>query len=126
MKLSSVLCGRRVLVRCWHGPELAGLQAQDEGVADRLDDARRDDDRRGAEDVLRRTHALGRLAPEPDPQAHDLPALGIEQQLVDSTDRHARRVDHGTAYDIAWQGKADAAGMRAAIELAAKLVGRGG
>ncbi|HVJ18254.1 MAG TPA: 4-hydroxythreonine-4-phosphate dehydrogenase PdxA, partial [Polyangiaceae bacterium] len=33
-------------------------------------------------------------------------------------------VDHGTAYDIAWQAKADPGGMRAAIELAAKLVGR--
>jgi 4-hydroxy-L-threonine phosphate dehydrogenase PdxA len=30
-------------------------------------------------------------------------------------------VDHGTAYDIAWRGKADARGMIAAIELAAKL-----
>jgi 4-hydroxythreonine-4-phosphate dehydrogenase len=33
-------------------------------------------------------------------------------------------VDHGTAYDIAWQGKAEADGMRAAIALAAKLVER--
>jgi len=32
-------------------------------------------------------------------------------------------VDHGTAYDIAWTGKADAGGMRAAIDLALKLVG---
>jgi 4-hydroxythreonine-4-phosphate dehydrogenase len=30
-------------------------------------------------------------------------------------------VDHGTAYDIAWHGKADASGMIAAIELAEKL-----
>jgi 4-hydroxythreonine-4-phosphate dehydrogenase len=30
-------------------------------------------------------------------------------------------VDHGTAYDIAWQGKADPRGMIAAIELGAKL-----
>jgi 4-hydroxythreonine-4-phosphate dehydrogenase len=30
-------------------------------------------------------------------------------------------VDHGTAYDIAWQGKADASGMRAALELAARI-----
>ncbi len=30
-------------------------------------------------------------------------------------------VDHGTAYDIAWSGKADPRGMIAAIELAAKL-----
>jgi 4-hydroxythreonine-4-phosphate dehydrogenase len=30
-------------------------------------------------------------------------------------------VDHGTAYDIAWQGKADARGMIAAVELATKL-----
>jgi 4-hydroxythreonine-4-phosphate dehydrogenase len=33
-------------------------------------------------------------------------------------------VDHGTAYDIAWQGKADASGMRAALELAARLLAR--
>ncbi len=33
-------------------------------------------------------------------------------------------VDHGTAYDIAWQGKADASGMRAALELAARLIAR--
>jgi 4-hydroxythreonine-4-phosphate dehydrogenase len=31
-------------------------------------------------------------------------------------------VDHGTAYDIAWQGKADAAGMKAALELGARIV----
>ena len=30
-------------------------------------------------------------------------------------------VDHGTAYDIAWQGIADAAGMRAAMELGRRL-----
>jgi 4-hydroxythreonine-4-phosphate dehydrogenase len=30
-------------------------------------------------------------------------------------------VDHGTAYDIAWQGKADPHGMLAALELATKL-----
>jgi 4-hydroxythreonine-4-phosphate dehydrogenase len=30
-------------------------------------------------------------------------------------------VDHGTALDIAWQGKADASSMLAAVELAAKL-----
>jgi 4-hydroxythreonine-4-phosphate dehydrogenase len=33
-------------------------------------------------------------------------------------------VDHGTAYDIAWKGRAEASGMRAALELAARLVGR--
>jgi 4-hydroxythreonine-4-phosphate dehydrogenase len=33
-------------------------------------------------------------------------------------------VDHGTAYDIAWQGKADPSGMRAALELAARLIAR--
>ncbi len=32
-------------------------------------------------------------------------------------------VDHGTAYDIAWQGRADASGMRAAIDLGIKLAG---
>jgi 4-hydroxythreonine-4-phosphate dehydrogenase len=31
-------------------------------------------------------------------------------------------VDHGTAYDIAWQGKADAEGMVAALELGARIV----
>lgn len=30
-------------------------------------------------------------------------------------------VDHGTAYDIAWQGVADAAGMRHAVKLAGRL-----
>ena len=30
-------------------------------------------------------------------------------------------VDHGTAYDIAWKGEADASGMRAALELAARI-----
>jgi 4-hydroxythreonine-4-phosphate dehydrogenase len=35
-------------------------------------------------------------------------------------------VDHGTAYDIAWQGRADAAGMLAAMRLAAKLARAGG
>ncbi len=35
-------------------------------------------------------------------------------------------VDHGTAYDIAWQGRADAGGMLAALELAKRIVlGRG-
>jgi 4-hydroxythreonine-4-phosphate dehydrogenase len=33
-------------------------------------------------------------------------------------------VDHGTAYDIAWTGKADPSGMIAALEMAVKLVGR--
>jgi 4-hydroxythreonine-4-phosphate dehydrogenase len=31
-------------------------------------------------------------------------------------------VDHGTAYDIAWRGQADAAGMLAALRLGARLV----
>lgn len=31
-------------------------------------------------------------------------------------------VDHGTAYDIAWRGRAEASGMTAAMELAARLV----
>jgi 4-hydroxythreonine-4-phosphate dehydrogenase len=30
-------------------------------------------------------------------------------------------VDHGTAYDIAWRGKADPAGMLAALALGARL-----
>lgn len=31
-------------------------------------------------------------------------------------------VDHGTAYDIAWRGRADEGGMRAALELAGRIV----
>jgi 4-hydroxythreonine-4-phosphate dehydrogenase len=31
-------------------------------------------------------------------------------------------VDHGTAYDIAWQGRADAGGMLAALQLGARIV----
>jgi 4-hydroxythreonine-4-phosphate dehydrogenase len=31
-------------------------------------------------------------------------------------------VDHGTAYDIAWRGRAEPAGMRAALELGARIV----
>jgi 4-hydroxythreonine-4-phosphate dehydrogenase len=31
-------------------------------------------------------------------------------------------VDHGTAYDIAWRGRADASGMLAALKLAVRLV----
>lgn len=34
-------------------------------------------------------------------------------------------VDHGTGYDIAWQGKADASGMRAAMDVAARLARAG-
>jgi 4-hydroxythreonine-4-phosphate dehydrogenase len=34
-------------------------------------------------------------------------------------------VDHGTAYDIAWTGQADASGMIAAVELGAKLAQAG-
>jgi 4-hydroxythreonine-4-phosphate dehydrogenase len=30
-------------------------------------------------------------------------------------------VDHGTAYDVAWKGKADPGGMAGALELAARL-----
>ena len=30
-------------------------------------------------------------------------------------------VDHGTAYDIAWTGRADASGMIAAVQLAERL-----
>ena len=32
-------------------------------------------------------------------------------------------VDHGTAYDIAWQGVADGSGMSSAMKLAARLLG---
>jgi 4-phospho-D-threonate 3-dehydrogenase / 4-phospho-D-erythronate 3-dehydrogenase len=34
-------------------------------------------------------------------------------------------VDHGTAYDIAWQGKANSTGMEEAIKVAVSLSGRG-
>jgi 4-hydroxythreonine-4-phosphate dehydrogenase len=33
-------------------------------------------------------------------------------------------VDHGTAYDIAWKGQADARGMLAAMRLALRLIQR--
>ena len=32
-------------------------------------------------------------------------------------------VDHGTALDIAWQGKADATSLRQAVALAARMAG---
>ncbi len=35
-------------------------------------------------------------------------------------------VDHGTGYDIAWKGRADATGMLRAVELAKRLSIRGG
>lgn len=35
-------------------------------------------------------------------------------------------VDHGTAYDIAWQGRADPGGMLAALELARRILGGAG
>ena len=35
-------------------------------------------------------------------------------------------VDHGTAFDIAWQGKASPASLIAALRLAARLCGGGG
>ncbi len=35
-------------------------------------------------------------------------------------------VDHGTAFDIAWQGKADVSSLIQAVKLAAKLAGAGG
>jgi 4-hydroxythreonine-4-phosphate dehydrogenase len=34
-------------------------------------------------------------------------------------------VDHGTALDIAWQGKANASSLFSALRLAAKLAGAG-
>jgi 4-hydroxy-L-threonine phosphate dehydrogenase PdxA len=34
-------------------------------------------------------------------------------------------VDHGTAFDIAWQGKADATNMAAAIAYGRRLAGAG-
>jgi len=53
-----------------------------------------------------------------------LVAFGDAVNVTLGLSRVRTSVDHGTAYDIAWQGKADAQGMRAALELAARLIHR--
>lgn len=49
-------------------------------------------------------------------------AFGDAVNVTLGLSRVRTSVDHGTAYDIAWQGKADANGMRAALRLAQRLV----
>lgn len=51
-----------------------------------------------------------------------LVAFGDAVNVTLGLSRVRTSVDHGTAYDIAWQGKADASGMRAAVKLAQRLV----
>jgi 4-hydroxythreonine-4-phosphate dehydrogenase len=50
-----------------------------------------------------------------------LVAFGDAVNVTMGLDVVRTSVDHGTAYDIAWQGRADAGGMLAAMRLAAKL-----
>lgn len=50
-----------------------------------------------------------------------LVAFGDAVNVTLGLSRIRTSVDHGTAYDIAWQGRADASGMRAALELARRL-----
>ena len=50
-----------------------------------------------------------------------LVAFGDAVNVTLGLSRVRTSVDHGTAYDIAWQGKANASGMRAAIALAVRL-----
>lgn len=49
-------------------------------------------------------------------------AFGDAVNVTLGLSRVRTSVDHGTAYDIAWQGKADPGGMLAALKLAQKLV----
>jgi len=51
-----------------------------------------------------------------------LVAFGDAVNVTLGLSRVRTSVDHGTAYDIAWQGKADASGMVAAVRLAERLV----
>jgi 4-hydroxythreonine-4-phosphate dehydrogenase len=51
-----------------------------------------------------------------------LVAFGNAVNVTLGLSRVRTSVDHGTAYDIAWQGKADASGMAAALQLAQRLV----
>jgi 4-hydroxythreonine-4-phosphate dehydrogenase len=49
-------------------------------------------------------------------------AFGDAVNVTLGLSRVRTSVDHGTAYDIAWQGKADSSGMLAALRLAQRLV----
>ncbi|MEY2934720.1 MAG: hypothetical protein RL033_5469 [Pseudomonadota bacterium] len=51
-----------------------------------------------------------------------LVAFGDAVNVTLGLSRVRTSVDHGTAYDIAWQGKADASGMSAAMKLAERLI----
>jgi 4-hydroxythreonine-4-phosphate dehydrogenase len=51
-----------------------------------------------------------------------LVAFGDAVNVTLGLSRVRTSVDHGTAYDIAWQGKADAGGMAAALKLAQRLI----
>ena len=51
-----------------------------------------------------------------------LVAFGDAVNVTLGLSRVRTSVDHGTAYDIAWQGKADPGGMIAAVRLAQRLV----
>jgi 4-hydroxythreonine-4-phosphate dehydrogenase len=51
-----------------------------------------------------------------------LVAFGDAVNVTLGLSRVRTSVDHGTAYDIAWQGKADPGGMIAALKLAQRLV----
>jgi 4-hydroxythreonine-4-phosphate dehydrogenase len=55
-----------------------------------------------------------------------LVAFGDAVNVTLGLSRVRTSVDHGTAYDIAWQGKADARGMVAALKLAEQLIGVAG
>jgi 4-hydroxythreonine-4-phosphate dehydrogenase len=50
-----------------------------------------------------------------------LVAFGTAVNVTLGLSRVRTSVDHGTAYDIAWQGKADANGMWAALQLARRM-----
>jgi 4-hydroxythreonine-4-phosphate dehydrogenase len=50
-----------------------------------------------------------------------LVAFGTAVNVTLGLSRVRTSVDHGTAYDIAWQGKADARGMGAALQLARRM-----
>jgi 4-hydroxythreonine-4-phosphate dehydrogenase len=53
-----------------------------------------------------------------------LVAFGDAVNVTLGLSRVRTSVDHGTAYDIAWQGKADDSGMLAALRLAQRLVAK--
>jgi 4-hydroxythreonine-4-phosphate dehydrogenase len=54
-----------------------------------------------------------------------LVAFGDAVNVTLGLSRVRTSVDHGTAYDIAWQGKADSRGMMAALKLARRLIAAG-